>query len=211
MSMERKQAAVMIVDTAGFGQLLSTDEEATVRRMLRLRAETIVPTVVSHLGQIINFTGDGALMVFDDPSQAFECALSIQTAVNRAEAGIERRRRFRMRIGLDYGSVLATNSGVEGLHVVIASRLEALAPQGGICFSDRIRNTFGDRLNGGCLYGGARRLKHLNDPVEVWFWSDDQAGLRLSRPETLSCKGFRTTKRRRALRGCVGVSAGLCA
>lgn len=80
--MERRLAAVLVIDMVGFSRLTALDEEGTIRRQKTHRDELIDPQIASHGGEIIKTTGDGALVVFASVVNAVRCAANVQTAVD---------------------------------------------------------------------------------------------------------------------------------
>lgn len=173
--MKRALAAVMMADVCEYTRLVAENEDVAVERMLQLRTETIQPLVNSFDGQVIDYAGDGALVRFRAAAKAVACGVALQRELLAREARIEPGRRFRLRIGLDMGRVIVTDSGIAGKHVNIAARLEGLAPVGGICLSERVYAASTDRQRQVCRNGGLRQLKHITEPVSVWFWQSPAA------------------------------------
>ncbi|HXO91401.1 MAG TPA: adenylate/guanylate cyclase domain-containing protein, partial [Stellaceae bacterium] len=61
---ERKLAAILVADIAGYSRLVGLDEEGTVARLRALRRELIDPTIAEHCGRVVKTTGDGMLVEF---------------------------------------------------------------------------------------------------------------------------------------------------
>ena len=75
---ERKLAAVLVADVAGYSRLMELDEEETHRRLSMLQREVIRAQIRQHHGKIIKNTGDGALVEFVSVVVAVHCAVEIQ-------------------------------------------------------------------------------------------------------------------------------------
>jgi adenylate cyclase len=75
---ERRLAAILAADVAGFSALMERDEEGTYSRIGNLRREVIEPHLSEHQGRLIKTTGDGFLAEFASPIAALRCALAIQ-------------------------------------------------------------------------------------------------------------------------------------
>jgi adenylate cyclase len=59
---ERRLAAILAADVAGYSRLMGLDETGTLARLKTLRRELIDPAVAEHKGRIVKTTGDGLLM-----------------------------------------------------------------------------------------------------------------------------------------------------
>ena len=62
--MERRLAAIIAADVAGYSRLSGLDESETHRRLISLRSELLEPAIGEHGGHIVSYTGDGALAEF---------------------------------------------------------------------------------------------------------------------------------------------------
>jgi class 3 adenylate cyclase len=61
---ERKLAAIMAADIAGYSRLIGADEEGTLDRIRSIRAEVIDPVMAADRGRLVKTTGDGLLVEF---------------------------------------------------------------------------------------------------------------------------------------------------
>ena len=143
---ERKLAAIMIADVAGFSRLMEHDESLTFARLRRLREEVAQPKVVEHGGRLIKTTGDGFLAEFPSATAALKCGIDIQRNVVSLEADRSVETRIRFRIGINVGDIIIDGDDVAGDGVNIAARLEPLAPTDGICISGYVREQIHDDL-----------------------------------------------------------------
>jgi hypothetical protein len=137
---ERRLAAILAADVAGYSRLIEADEEGTLGRFKALRAELIDPKVAHHRGRIVKTTGDGLLVEFASVVDALRCAPDVQTASAQSNAVISPDRRIAFRIGINVGDIF-------GDGVNAAARLEGLAEPGGICVSARVRENAMGRLD----------------------------------------------------------------
>src|SRR5712691_6670692 len=131
---ERRLAAILAADVAGYSRLIEADEEGTLGRLKALRAELIDPKIAGHNGRIVKTTGDGLLVEFASVVDALRCATARQTAMADRPQPAETRIDFR--IGVNLGDVIIDGDDIFGDGVNIAARLEAMAEPGGICISD---------------------------------------------------------------------------
>src|SRR6476469_6400129 len=75
---ERRLAAVLAADVAGYSRLMGTDEEGTLARLKTFRKALIDPKITEHRGRIVKTTGDGMLVEFASAVDAARCALEVQ-------------------------------------------------------------------------------------------------------------------------------------
>jgi adenylate cyclase len=78
---QRKLAAILAADVAGYSRLMGADEEGTLRRLQGLRADLIDPAIAQHHGRIVKTTGDGLLVEFASVVDAMRCATQWQAAM----------------------------------------------------------------------------------------------------------------------------------
>src|SRR5215471_11967869 len=132
---ERRLAAILAADVAGYSRLMGQDEEGTHERLKALRRELLDPKIAEHNGRIVKTTGDGMLAEFASVVDAVRCAVEIQRGMTDREPELPEERRIRFRIGVNLGDVIVEEHDIFGDGVNIAARLEALAEPGGICIS----------------------------------------------------------------------------
>jgi TolB-like protein/class 3 adenylate cyclase len=171
---QRRLAAILAADVAGYSRLMGADEEGTLRRLKALRAELIDPAITKHNGRIVKTTGDGLLVEFASVVDAMRCAIAWQTAMaERAETGIE------WRIGVNLGDIIIDGDDIHGDGVNIAARLEAMAEPGGICISHAVLTQTRGKLEFPVEDLGDQSLKNIAQPVHVF-----RVGARASRPHS---------------------------
>jgi len=95
---ERRLAAILAADVAGYSRLIGADEEGTLARIKALRAEMIDPKIAGHKGHLVKSTGDGLLVEFASVVDAVRCAAEVQTALAESNAPLPPDRRIEFRI-----------------------------------------------------------------------------------------------------------------
>ena len=164
--MERRLAAILVADVAGFSRLAEADEEATLADLTRLRADVVDPAIASHGGRVFKTTGDGLLASFPSVVEAVRCAALIQGPPEGPDA---RQRSLTLRIGVHVGDVVVHGDDLLGDGVNVAARLEQLARPGGVCVSGAVHEHVRDRLPQLAFRDGGRQvLRNLARPVQVW-------------------------------------------
>ncbi len=165
---ERRLAAILAADVAGYSRLIEADEEGTLCRHKALRAEIVDPKIVGHRGRIVKTTGDGLLVEFASVVDAVRCAAGLQAGLAERNAAFPAERRIDFRIGIHQGDVVFDDGDVFGDGVNIAARLEGLAEPGGICVSARVREDATGRLDLAFEDIGDQQLKNITRPVRVF-------------------------------------------
>jgi class 3 adenylate cyclase len=104
--MERKLAAILAADVAGYSRLMELDEAGTFERLKTRRIETVEPAMAAHRGSIFKLMGDGLLAEFASVVDAVECAVDIQRGMAERNAGLPEDQRIDVRIGVNLGEVI---------------------------------------------------------------------------------------------------------
>lgn len=165
---ERRLAAILAADVAGYSRLIGADEEGTLARLKGLRRELIDPTIAEHHGRIVKTTGDGMLVEFPSVVDAVRCAVEVQRAMIEREADVPIDRELRFRIGINLGDIVIERDDIFGDGVNVAARLEALAEPGGVCLSGAVRDQVGDRLSYAFEDRGEQRVKNISRPIRIY-------------------------------------------
>ncbi|MET0987410.1 MAG: adenylate/guanylate cyclase domain-containing protein, partial [Steroidobacteraceae bacterium] len=167
--MERRLAAILVADVAGFSRLAGADEEAALAGLERQRATVVDPALAAHGGRVFKTTGDGLLVVFPSVVEAVRCAVRIQQAFAGSPESSDVDRRMPLRIGVHVGDVVVSGDDLLGDGVNIAARLEQLAEPGGICISGAVHEQVRDRLASlRFADGGEHLLRNIVRPVQIW-------------------------------------------
>jgi adenylate cyclase len=165
---ERRLAAILAADVAGYSRLIEADEEGTLGRLRALRAEIIDPRIAEHRGRIVKTTGDGLLVEFASVVDALRCAAELQVALAENNAPIPPDRRIEFRIGINVGDIVVEDGDIFGDGVNVAARLEGLAEPGGICVSARVQEDAAGRLDLAFEDMGEQALKNIVRPVRAY-------------------------------------------
>jgi adenylate cyclase len=168
--MERRLAAILAADVAGYARLVRADEEGTIAAFRALKAEVVDPELAAHRGRTVKLMGDGLLVEFASVVDAVRAAAAVQTALARWNAGRPGDRRIDLRIGINLGDVVVDGEDIHGDGVNIAARLEGLAPPGGVCISAAVHEQVRDRSGLAFEDLGPKDLKNIDRPVRVWRW-----------------------------------------
>jgi TolB-like protein/class 3 adenylate cyclase len=170
---ERKLAAVLVADVAGYSRLMELDEEGTHRRLSVLQRELIRAQIGQHHGKVVKNTGDGALVEFASVVDAVHCAVEIQRRMRERNAGVDIDRRIEFRIGVNLGDVIVEPKDIYGDGVNVAARLEGLADPGGLCISHTAYDQVRDKVPYPFVDRGEHTVKNISRPVRVYALSPD--------------------------------------
>src|SRR5215470_2983958 len=129
---ERRLAAILAADVAGYSRLIGADEEGTLKRLRSIRVEVIDAKIAAHRGRLVKTTGDGLLVEFASVVDAVRCAVEVQREIAGRDTDASVDRRIEFRIGIHQGDIVVEDGDIFGDGVNVAARLEALAEPGGI-------------------------------------------------------------------------------
>ena len=165
---ERRLAAILAADVAGYSRLMERDEAGTLERLKAHHRELVEPLLAEHRGRVVKLMGDGALCEFTSAVEAVECAVRIQRGMAEREREVPDAERLRFRIGINLGDVIHEADGdLYGDGVNIAARLEGLAEPGGVVVSGTAYDHLQGKLDCGLVPMGEQRLKNIERPVRA--------------------------------------------
>jgi len=165
---ERRLAAILAADVAGYSRLIGADEGGTLRALKAIRAELIDPKIAEHRGRLVKTTGDGLLVEFGSVVDALRCATEVQRAMSERNSGVLPDDRIEFRIGINMGDIVVEDGDIFGDGVNVAARLEGLAEPGGICVSARVQEDAAGRLDLAFDDMGEQALKNIARPVRAY-------------------------------------------
>jgi TolB-like protein/class 3 adenylate cyclase len=165
--MQRRLAAILAADVAGYSRLMGADEVGTLRE-LTLRRTTLDGLIASHRGRIANTAGDSVLAEFGSAVDAVQCAVQAQAALAGANMGLSPDLQINFRIGIHVGDVMIKGGDLFGDGVNIAARLEGIAEPGGICMSDDAYRQVRGKVDTGFDDMGVQTLKNIAEPMRAW-------------------------------------------
>jgi adenylate cyclase len=173
--MERRLAAVLIADVAGYGRLSRVDEEGTRARFQADLREVFEPAIAAHRGRLVKTMGDGLLVEFRSVVDALRCAVEVQRQEVERNVGLPPERRMDFRIGINLGDVIVEGDDIHGDGVNIADRVQALAEPGGIAISGTAYDHVSAKLPVGYASLGEQKVKSIAEPVRVYRVLTDPA------------------------------------
>src|SRR6195952_667721 len=172
--MERRLAAIVCADVAGYSRMMGADEAGT-HATFKAHRTAIYPMILNHGGRLGKKTGDGFLLEFSSIVGAIEAAIAMQTLMAGRNHHLPADRMMQFRMGIHMGDVMADEDEVFGDDVNIAARLESGAAPGGVAVSGKAYGESVKRLSVPLLDAGPHRFKNIEEPVSVWTWEPEGA------------------------------------
>src|SRR6266436_4994315 len=170
---ERKLAAILAADVAGYSRLMGADEEGTHERYTAHCRQLVDPKIKEHRGRTVKNTGDGMLVEFASVIDAVRCAAEVQRGMIAREPDVSEDRRIRFRIAVNLGDVIIEEHDIFGDGVNVAARLEGLADPGGVCVSRVVHDEIRDKLPYPFEDMGEQSVKNIARPVRTYAMSAD--------------------------------------
>jgi TolB-like protein/class 3 adenylate cyclase len=163
---ERRLAAVLAADIAGYSRLMGVDEVGTLAALKALRREIFDPTIAEHNGRIVKTTGDGMLVEFASAVDAVTCAVAVQGKM--AECDDSTKHEIAFRIGINVGDIIIDSEDIFGDGVNVAARVENECEPGGVCLSDDTYRQVRSKLPFDFDDLGERSLKNIDRPIRLY-------------------------------------------
>jgi len=165
---ERRLAAILAADVAGYSRLMEADEEGTLARLKTHRRELIDPKITEFGGRIVKTTGDGLLVEFASVVDAVRCAVEVQRGMAERNALVPEAKRIEFRVGVHQGDIISDAGDTFGDAVNVAARLEGLAFPGEVCISSRAQEDTAGKLDVSFEDLGEQHLKNITKSVRVF-------------------------------------------
>ena len=172
--MERRLAAIVCADVAGYSRMMGIDEAGT-HAAFKAHRSAIYPIILNHGGRLVKNTGDGFLLEFPSVVGAIEAAIAMQALMAERNDHLPADRVMQFRLGIHMGDVISDEDDVFGDGVNIAVRLEAIAAPGGVAVSAKAYHEASKHLGAILVDSGQHRLKNIEEPVHVWSWQPNGA------------------------------------
>src|SRR2546429_2558471 len=183
--MERRLAAIVCADVAGYSRMMGTDEAGT-HATFKAHRPAIYPIILNHGGRLVKNTGDGFWLEFPSIVGAIEAAIAMQEMMAERNDHLPADRTMRFRLGVHMGDVLADEEEVFGDDVNIAVRLEAVAVPGGVAVSAKAYHEASRHLSTSFVDAGSHRLKNIEETIDVWTWQPGGSKTRGPEPRDIS-------------------------
>lgn len=182
---QRRLAAILFSDMVGYSRLMEASETEALHLLGEFRRIS-GRTIHDHSGEIIDTVGDGLFAAFGSAVEAVRAAVAIQkelAAHNRREGS---RHPLLVRIGIHLGDLLQEGGRLIGSGVNVASRIEPLAPAGGIYVSGEVYQQVRNQEGLSFRDLGERQLRNIKEPVRIYDLVPVEREVESKRPEAPS-------------------------
>lgn len=168
--MERRLAAIVHADIAGFTRMMEGSETRTFRHLKAAQIEVWRPAIETARGRIVGTAGDAMLAEFGSAVTAVSAALDIQERMARFNETLDPEQRMNFRIGVHLGEVIVDDEdqNIFGDGVNLAARIQALAEPGGIAVSRAVRDLVELRIEYAFVDGGEHKPKNVSRSVQIF-------------------------------------------
>ena len=160
MPQTRQLAAIMFTDMIGYTALMQENEQQAKENRDRHRA-VLQESVREHQGEILQYYGDGTLIIFTSAIEAVNAAVDIQTE-------LQIKPKIPLRVGIHTGDIVYSDDGIFGDGVNVASRIEGLSVSGSVLISEKVQDEIKNHPDFNTKSLGKFNLKNVKRPVEVF-------------------------------------------
>lgn len=150
-------------------------DEAAGYAVLLAHRRLIQGVVMAHAGRVAGGAGDSLLAAFPSVEQAVRAAVALQKQLRRSNHRLQPQHRLEFRVGVHLGDVVEDGGGVYGHSVNLAARFQALAAPGGVAVSHAVYEQVRHRPGLAFRAGGRQRVKHLAEPLPVFYYDEADA------------------------------------
>ena len=168
-TLKRKLTAILYTDVAGYSRHTGSDEEGTHRRVMEI-LDDASRQIVDSGGKVLRYAGDAILAEFSSAVGAVNSAVDIQSGLERRNRDLDDAGKVQIRIGINIGDVIEDRGEVYGDGVNLAARLEAAAPEGGLCISGSVHEQVLGKVDARFSDDGEEEFKNIDRPVRVYRW-----------------------------------------
>jgi adenylate cyclase len=183
----RRLAAVLV---AGYTRLFPGDEADGLAGLRAFLTEIIEPRVAEFGGQMVNWTGERALIEFDSAVEATRYAALLRDAAAKRDRMLLPEQRIAFRIGINLGDIVRESGDIFGDGVNIAARLEALAEPGSVYISENVHDQIAGKVDLEFIDLGPKNLKNIARPIRVYQMSGKKSEIAGPGPASARPPGF---------------------
>jgi adenylate cyclase len=183
----RRLAAVLV---AGYTRLFPGDEADGLAGLRAFLTEIIEPRVAEFGGQMVNWTGERALIEFDSAVEATRYAALLRDAAAKRDRMLLPEQRIAFRIGINLGDIVRESGDIFGDGVNIAARLEALAEPGSVYISENVHDQIAGKVDLDFIDLGPKNLKNIARPIRVYQMSGKKSAIGGPDPASARPPGF---------------------
>ena len=169
-TMQRRLAAIVHADLAGFTRMMEGAETRTFRHLKRAQTEVWRPAIEAGSGRLVGTAGDAMLAEFGSAVSAVSVAIDIQERMRQFNEALREDQRMMFRVGVHLGEVIVDeeDQNIFGDGVNLAARIQSIAEPGGIAVSRAVRVVTELRVDYAFVDGGEHQVKNVSRSVHVF-------------------------------------------
>jgi len=175
----RRLAAIMFTDMVGYTALGQRDESLSLA-LVEEQRKLVRPILAKHNGREVKTIGDGFLVEFPNAVDGVRCAYDIQRTIREFNLSLATDKRIHLRIGIHVGEVVENQGDIAGDAVNVASRIESIAEDGGVCLTQQVYDQVRGKVDFRLASVGAKTLKNVTEPLELYMmvmpWDGEVTG-----------------------------------
>jgi adenylate cyclase len=168
----------MYTDMVGYTALGQRNESLSLA-LVEEQRKLIRPVLIRHNGREIKTMGDAFLVEFPNALDAVRCAYDIQRATKEFNISLPDERRVHLRVGVHLGDVVESEGDISGDTVNVASRIEPLTEDGGVCLTRQVYDHVHNKFELSLTSLGIQHLKGVTLPIEIFKmtmpWHEEKA------------------------------------
>jgi class 3 adenylate cyclase len=169
-TMQRRLAAIVHADLAGFTRMMEGAETRTFRHLKAAQIDVWRPAIDSGGGRLVGTAGDAMLAEFASAVSAVAAAIDIQERMAGFNEKLDASQQLQFRVGVHLGEVIIDeeDQNIFGDGVNLAARIQALAEPGGIAVSRVVRDLVELKLDYAFADGGEHQVKNVSRAVHIF-------------------------------------------
>jgi class 3 adenylate cyclase len=163
----RRLAAIMFTDLVGYTALGQRNESLSLE-VVEEQRKLIRPILERHNGREVKTMGDAFLVEFASALEAVRCAFDIQESIRAFNTTVSQEKKIHLRIGIHLGDVVESGGDISGDAVNVASRIEPLAEDAGVCLTRQVYDQVANKFEHPLQSLGMKELKNVVAPQEIF-------------------------------------------
>src|SRR5437016_275232 len=168
----------MFTDMVGYTALGQKNESLSLTLAEEQRT-LLRPIFKRHAGREVKSMGDAFLVEFPSVLEAVRCAYDIQRATREFNITLPEEQRVHLRVGVHLGDVVESQGDISGDAVNVASRIENLADDGGVCLTRQVYDHVQNKFELPLISLGPKSLRNVISSIDVYRmvmpWDDAKA------------------------------------
>jgi len=157
----------MFTDIVGYSSIVDKDQNHAMD-LLAMHDKIIEPVIKENNGTIIKKIGDAIFAEFSNSLEGIQTAQTVQSELIKRNAVCNSKNKIVIRIGLHIGDVIRKDDDLFGHDVNLCSRIESIAPVGGIACSSDLISSLSNKKKFHHREMGYIKLKNITDPQKLY-------------------------------------------